>query len=320
MDRSFPLAIVLMSFTGSASADFGFDRFTSGDDFTFVGSAKLTQARLRLTESLESQVGAAWLKAKQAVAGGFEVSFTYSVSGPYNGFGSADGMAFVIQNERNDAIGNNGGGLGYESVSNCLAIELRHYDGRQLSVQTNGVGPNGIGGQFSLGSMEIPEIADGRAHTVKIVYESSRMTISFDARPVLDLTVDLAETLELDAGKAWLGFTAGTGGAYATHDVLSWSYYRGQNSQFRRGDADGAGDFVITDAIKVLSHLFVGNSTLDCLDAADANDDGALDVSDPIGMLSFLFLGGFAPPSPFNECGSDPPTDDLDCLRYDACE
>ena len=49
--------------------------------------------------------------------------------------------------------------------------------------------------------------------------------------------------------------------------------------------------------------------------AADADDDGVLDISDPIRTLQFLFLGGPPLPGPSKPGGQDPtPDDPLGCL------
>src|SRR6185369_10039024 len=79
---------------------------------------------------------------------------------------------------------------------------------------------------------------------------------------------------------------------------------------FIRGDADGDREVAITDAIAVLSRLFLGGEALPCDDAADSNDDGEVNLSDPIATLDRLFLGGEAlpPPGPA-ACGEDPTTD-----------
>ena len=51
-----------------------------------------------------------------------------------------------------------------------------------------------------------------------------------------------------------------------------------------------------------------------CDDAADANDTGEVDLSDPIFGLNFLFLGGPEPPAPGTRvCGPDPTPDPLGC-------
>ena len=56
----------------------------------------------------------------------------------------------------------------------------------------------------------------------------------------------------------------------------------------------------LSDAIRTLAHLYLGGVDLRCYDAADANDDGKLDLSDPIMTLHALFLDTsikFPPPN-----------------------
>ncbi|MBI4605668.1 MAG: hypothetical protein HY721_27190 [Planctomycetes bacterium] len=91
---------------------------------------------------------------------------------------------------------------------------------------------------------------------------------------------------------------------------------------FRRGDVNGSGAVDISDPIAALGFLFDDGDPPGCRDAADANDDGVLDVSDAIVVLNHLFVGELeiAPPGPAR-CGEDPggpdaPRDDLDCRRY----
>jgi hypothetical protein len=87
-------------------------------------------------------------------------------------------------------------------------------------------------------------------------------------------------------------------------------------SGFRRGDVDANGTPEITDAVRLLGFLFLGEARPPCLDAGDADDTGELDISDPMFILSHLFLGGPAPPAPGpTDCGSDPTADNLpECL------
>lgn len=61
-----------------------------------------------------------------------------------------------------------------------------------------------------------------------------------------------------------------------------------------RGDADGDGERRLTDAVAILRHLFAGES-LACPEAGRVNGDDVLNVSDPIYLLAFLFLGGPPP-------------------------
>ena len=73
---------------------------------------------------------------------------------------------------------------------------------------------------------------------------------------------------------------------------------------FRRGEVNDDGNQDLTDAIVILTHLFLGGREILCLDSADVNDDGRVDIADPIRLLNYLFApGGFNIPSPTpNEC------------------
>jgi hypothetical protein len=90
-------------------------------------------------------------------------------------------------------------------------------------------------------------------------------------------------------------------------------------AHFRRGDAGSDGTLAISDAILVLSYLFLGGPAPGCLDAADVDDSGDLTITDPVYLLSFLFLGGSAPPAPYPACGPDPTPDLLDCAQSHPC-
>ncbi|MBI4605745.1 MAG: hypothetical protein HY721_27580 [Planctomycetes bacterium] len=86
---------------------------------------------------------------------------------------------------------------------------------------------------------------------------------------------------------------------------------------FRRADANGDGALNLSDAVFTLGGLFLGTEQPSCLDAADSNDDGRVDLSDAVHGLSYLFLGGAAPPDPGPMvCGPDPTPEasELGCL------
>lgn len=86
-------------------------------------------------------------------------------------------------------------------------------------------------------------------------------------------------------------------------------------TQFYRGDANQDSSVDISDAIFLLSILFVTPEPVLCEDAADANDEGSIDISDAIYTLSALFVSSAAPfPAPGSlECGVDPTDDGLEC-------
>jgi hypothetical protein len=88
---------------------------------------------------------------------------------------------------------------------------------------------------------------------------------------------------------------------------------------FIRGDANIDRIIDISDAVSILSHLFLGTGDLPCIAAADCNSSGEVDLSDAVYGLSFLFQGGPAPPPPHPECGYDPEPEGLSCDTGPAC-
>jgi len=88
---------------------------------------------------------------------------------------------------------------------------------------------------------------------------------------------------------------------------------------FLRGDSNLDGVVDVSDAVGSLLMLFAGK-TATCLDSLDANDDGAVNLSDPLYLLNHLFRQGPAPPPPgLSACGMDPTPDALGCLATGPC-
>ena len=76
----------------------------------------------------------------------------------------------------------------------------------------------------------------------------------------------------------------------------------------------------IADGVATLGFLFAGNQVLTCLDAADTDDSGRVDVADSIGTFNWLFLGQAPPAMPGPElCGVDPTPQGPGCNAYSEC-
>jgi hypothetical protein len=86
-----------------------------------------------------------------------------------------------------------------------------------------------------------------------------------------------------------------------------------------RGDANDDGAIDVSDAVFMLLALFRPRAQPGCADALDSNDDGRNDISDPIRLLGFLFRGAPSPPPPFPDCGADMTADGLGCRVHAAC-
>lgn len=219
-------------------AGFSFPDFAASAEMSLLGSATVTaDNRLRLTPAAGGQNGGAWYTAeKQFVGSAFETTFQFQMSETADPPGGSDGFVFLIQNHAPTYLAGGGGTLGYDQLPNSLAVEFDTFQNSEVndpshshvSVHTNGTGPNSWSEAFSLGSYSTsPNLLDDAAvHTARIVYTPGTLSVYLDnmMAPKLTVSVDLAERLGLDAGKAWVGFTSATGGGWENHDILSWSY------------------------------------------------------------------------------------------------
>ena len=91
--------------------------------------------------------------------------------------------------------------------------------------------------------------------------------------------------------------------------------------RFVRGDSNSSGAVDISDGVHALEFLFRGGEAPLCADAADADDSGVLELTDPVFLFNHLFLGGPQPPAPGpSDCGADPtPLDGLLCVESPGC-
>ena len=69
----------------------------------------------------------------------------------------------------------------------------------------------------------------------------------------------------------------------------------------------------------ILNWLFTGGPEPGCLKAADSNDSGDIDLSDPVYLLGYLFVGGPEMSTPLEECGHDLTPDTLTCDEFPPC-
>ncbi len=106
------------------------------------------------------------------------------------------------------------------------------------------------------------------------------------------------------------------------HGRLKPNQNEPKNKSFQRGDVNDDGRLDLSDPISLLNFVYRGGATPGCLDAADFNNDGNLDTKndtrDTVTLLNYFFLGGPVLPDPFMTCGIDTSTS-LGCSRYPLC-
>jgi hypothetical protein len=158
--------------------------------------------------------------------------------------------------------------------------------------------------------------------TGQVISLSWQNTAAYERISILRGGVELGpfpgnlETFE-DPDLGWLGVKVysvrGLIGDAAGRNAFCEVFQGQVNGRFIRGNVDGSAEIDITDAIALLTFLFLGGNNLTCEDAADVDDNGAIDITDAIRILTFKFLGDAPPPPPFPAPGEDPTPDILTC-------
>ena len=90
-------------------------------------------------------------------------------------------------------------------------------------------------------------------------------------------------------------------------------------SPFLRGDANDDGLIDLGDPISLLEYLFGGGDAPSCASAADVNDDDMINMADPIFELGYLFADMPAPAAPFPACGVEVTPGTLTCDEITTC-
>jgi len=291
---------------------------------------------------------------------GFEAKFKAFAahSGVLGKANPGDGMAFVAivaglhapAIRVDNLLGGIGGLLGYEGGTirertEChpsFAVELDLFRGGG-EPGNEGLGSPGESGSYHLGIDVNSSVSSLRQSTefgptvLPDLFDLLGIQVLVRYQPTGLIEVSLLHSSGKPAGpvvKAFIpplsgemifGFTAATGTATVTQEISDFEvrYLTCKSTPpFRRGDPDGNGDTDITDAIKVLGYLFLGQEDPACLDAADIDDNGSIDITDPINLLRYLFLGGakLPPPGPDDPCGQDPTPSGLGCKASTNCE
>lgn len=161
---------------------------------------------------------------------GFSTRFTFNFNDTRGG--GADGMVFVIQPKGNN-VGGSGGGIGYGGIGNSLGVEFDNFNNIPIdSGSHNHIGVNLNGSLLSVAqNSRLPFVLDsGVDLTSWIDYNGATQMLEVrlnnsNVRPLaalLSYRFDLAATI--GTPNAFVGFTSGTGGGSANHDLVNWEF------------------------------------------------------------------------------------------------
>lgn len=242
-------ALPLVSFlcvlsAGQVSAvTFSYPDFSSTAGLTLNGDAAQAGNVLRLVPSVDSQSGTAFWSTPISLgnATGFSTEFVFNVTNdPNSTLGVTDGFTFLLQNTGagDSALGTGGQGLGYVGLSPSVAVVFRGRNPNLIGVITGGVDPanlptpfqpdgfyTGVEGEF-YDQNQYAWIDYDPSTTNLSVYLSTNPTKPGTA--IMSTTVDIFGTL---GSQAYVGFSAGNGGAFGSQDILSWSFTSGPEPQ-----------------------------------------------------------------------------------------
>lgn len=237
--------------------EFEYSDFRQPFDLNFVGNAKTIDNYVQLTPPSVNKTGAIWHTQLVPVVSGFKCEFSFRMRNGLNNrcndnsIPGADGLAFVVQSFIPFAIGNYGGGIGYDGIPYSLAIEFdtfsndttqieNYFDpnGNHIAIQSNGSKENSskhIGSTLIALNPNLPLtlVPDGTIYYGKITYslKDKELSVYLDttstfSQPVLTVNnFVLTQYIPLERGyRAYVGFTSATGCAFESHELFNWYF------------------------------------------------------------------------------------------------
>jgi hypothetical protein len=175
----------------------------------------------------------------------FTTSFTFQLTAA-----DADGLAFVVQAEGPYAIGSSGSGVGYtidpfapfapnmqSTILHSFAVKFSLRDGQgapvsHLALLVNGVQVQGFQDvdllQQNPGSIDL---RSGNRITANLRYDGNILFLNLRDEQTNVSTIDfrllpgnIAQQINSVQGKAFVGFTGGTGGLSARQEIVAWTF------------------------------------------------------------------------------------------------
>ena len=200
----------------------------SGTTWVLVGDADDTTVpgAIKLTDDHEWSRGAAWAIEEIDLTKNFDISFLVYLGDdddpPYHG---ADGIAFALQNVGTDAIGQYGGGFGYQTITPSIAVEIDTY----YNVEHND--PDLYGGLDHMGidlngdvdhdglqvrTFDGGNIEDMEEHWLRVVWDAQASTLHvyWEGALILTYSDDIVENIFDGDSTVWYGLTGATLAGY----------------------------------------------------------------------------------------------------------
>lgn len=243
--------VLLVATPAQADLSYAFFFGEPTESFTKNGSVAYdSQQGVYTLTTGDDQVGSLWHNSKQQVSNGFHTIFSFRIQ-PGQLLG--DGFAFVLQNDSagTASLGGGGSGLGYEGMTNTLAIEFdtfsfgppAEFAAPHVAVHSNGLGAASAGpdGQLAVAALPFTESRLYSDMNVAITYvprdpdvpqSTGRLEVWVEEQLLINLAIDLDNMTNNGIGGAQItdangemrmGFTASTGLADSAHVITDWT-------------------------------------------------------------------------------------------------
>lgn len=184
----------------------------------------------QLTTTLGNQNGAVWYGELLDLTEPFDLNFTMNF-GTFDATG-ADGMVFVLQDVGTAALGETGGGLGFNGFNPSFGIEFDTWlNGQYGDIAQDHIGfisdgsvdhspPTGLAGPVTANEFGL-NIEDGADHPVRITWDPAThiVAVYFDCALRLAAAIDLIDDVFSGQSLVYWGFTGSTGGSFNNQTV-----------------------------------------------------------------------------------------------------
>lgn len=222
-----PNVVVLAVDVGNVAINYS--GFASASGLTLAGSAAVSGGALVLTNGGNGQSAAAWSTTPVNVQN-FTTDFTFQIT-PATA-GTADGLTFTLQNAGANALGAGGGGLGYQGIGSSVAVKFDLYNNAGEGSDSTGLYVNGALPETPALDMTASgvNLHSGDILHAHLTYNGTTLTLTLtDTATGASFVASQAINIPASVGgtTAYVGFTAGTGGATATQQILSWTFASG---------------------------------------------------------------------------------------------
>jgi Chitobiase/beta-hexosaminidase C-terminal domain/Legume lectin domain/Bacterial lectin len=222
--------VLSWSFASPAAINYGTGFKTTG--LTLNGGAALNGTRLQLTNGGIGEFTSAWFVYPTSIRT-FQQTFSFQLTNAV-----ADGLTFAIQNVGTTVLGPGGSGLGYgqpspgqgqAGIPASVAVKFDLYNNQGEGFDSTGLYINGAsptvpavdmtGSGIDLHSGDVFDVQMNYDGTTLVMQITDTVTqASFQTSWAVDIPTAVG------GNTAYLGFTAATGGAAATQEILNWTY------------------------------------------------------------------------------------------------